>query len=73
MIVTSMITAAARPKPNCWSPTIEPATKPMNAANMINPAAVTSRPVFASPAVTASALSWVLSHSSRIRDTRNTS
>ena len=57
MIVTSMITAAARPKPNCCSPTIEPATKPMKAANMIRPAAVTRRPVFASPAVTAWALS----------------
>ena len=35
-------------------PTIEPATKPMKAANMIRPAAVTSRPVFVRPVTIAS-------------------
>ena len=73
MIVTSIRIATASPKPNCCRPTIEPATKPMKAANMISPAAVTSRPVFASPVVTASTLSRPLSHSSRMRLTRKTS
>ena len=49
MMVTSIRIAAASPKPNCCRPTIEPATKPMNAANMISPAAVTSRPVCGEP------------------------
>ena len=53
-IVTSIRIAAARAKPNCCSPTIDPATNPMNAANMIRPAAVTSRPVFSRPTTTAS-------------------
>ncbi len=72
-MVTSIRIAVASPKPNCWSPTTEPATKPMNAANMISPAAVTIRPVFASPIETAYSLSFVLSHSSRMRETRKTS
>ena len=72
-IVTSMRIAIARPKPNCCRPTIEPATKPMNAANMISPAAVTMRPVLARPSETAFTLSCVRSHSSRMRLTRKTS
>ena len=72
-MVTSMRIAVARPKPNCWRPTIEPATKPMNAATMISPAAVTMRPVLASPRETARTLSPVSSHSSRMRLTRKTS
>ena len=51
----------------------EPATKPMKAANITRPAAVTIRPVFASPAETASSFVCPSSHSSRMRLTRKTS
>ena len=50
-----------------------PAMKPQNAATMITAAAVMIRPVRSSPSATARSLSWVSSHSSRIRLTRNTS
>ena len=41
--------------------------------NMMAAAAVITRPVWARPSATAVALSPVRSHSSRIRDSRNTS
>jgi hypothetical protein len=47
--------------------------KPANAATMMIAAAVMIGPVRSSPRATAVSLSWCLSHSSRIRDSRKTS
>jgi hypothetical protein len=52
---------------------MEPARKPVKAANMISPAAVTSLPVRVRPSTTASSFVAPASHSSRMRLTRNTS
>ena len=73
-MVASTKTATARPSPNTSSTrtgsliTNDPKTHTMMAA-----AAVMSRPVLASPSATATVLTPRRRHSSRIRDSRNTS
>jgi len=68
-----MMIATASPKPSCCIVGIAPMIRPLNAAAMMSPAAVTIRPVFASPWATAPAFDFVLSHASRMLVTRNTS
>ena len=69
----SIMIATASPNPSCCIGGIEPSRKPLNVAAMISPAAVTIRPVFASPCTTAPVFERVASHASRMRVIRNTS
>lgn len=71
--VASRKIAAASPTPNSCSPTNRPKPNPENAAIMMIAAAVMIRPVCWRPYATACSFSWVWSHSSRIRESRNTS
>jgi hypothetical protein len=61
MIVASINSAAATPKPICWNMTNSPAAKPANTATMTSAAPVMMRAVEATPKVTASVVSRVWS------------
>jgi hypothetical protein len=65
--------AAARPTPNCRMMMLSTSRNDTNTRIMMLAAAVITRPVTAWPVVTATRLSPVRIHSSRIRLTRNTS
>src|ERR1700722_14226304 len=73
-MVASTSTAVASPSPKtlrmCSGSFM---TKDANTQNMMAAAAVMMRPVTASPSATESELSFVRSHSSRMRDSRKTS
>ena len=73
-MVASTSTAVASPRPKtlrmCSGSFM---TKEAKTQNMMAAAAVMMRPVTASPSATASELSSVRSHSSRMRDSRKTS
>ena len=55
--VASSRTPSARPAPSSCSPATRPATSPERAPTMMSAAALTTRPVWARPSVTARALS----------------
>src|SRR3954468_12918718 len=71
-IVASKKTAIARPKPISCSAAIRPLANAPNPATMMTAPPVMIPPVVRRPYATASALSLVLSYSSRIRLSRNT-
>ena len=54
MIVASISSATATPKPICWNMTRSPIAKPTKTATMISAAPVISRAVEATPHATAS-------------------
>lgn len=71
--IASMKIATARPIPNRWSSRASESMNAPNTAIMTAAAAVTTPPVDARPLRTASIGRPMRIHSSRIRDTRNTS
>ena len=73
MITASMKTAAASPRPNSLMIRSSPSMKEAKTVTMIAAAAVITRPVRASPRVTALVASLSRSHSSWMRDIRKTS
>ena len=73
MTVASSATATASPTPIALVMTMEVNAKDSPTTTMISAALVTMRPVRASPKLTARTLSWVASHSSRMRESRKTS
>lgn len=68
----SRATAAARPTPAIAAPESPLRTKARKTHTMIRAAELMTRPVSASPTRTARALSFVCTHSSCMRLTRNT-
>ena len=71
--MASTAMAPARPRPNSLMTRWPPSRKAPKTSTMMAAAAVIVRPVASSPAVTASLLSSLRSHSSWMREMRNTS
>src|SRR5581483_11731123 len=72
MIVASISSATATPKPICWNMTRSPIAKPVKTATMISAAPVIRRAVDATPWTRASVVEPVASKRSLIRLSRNT-
>ena len=71
--VASMSIATARPSPICLMTSSGPRANERNTMIMMAAAAVITLAVAASPSATASPLSSVFTHSSRMRESRKTS